>query len=86
MADQVPQPAAVAAQPAVAAQVPAAPAVVHFALTPARVSNAVIDYDTEPGRKQFKAATAALQEKFNLDSSELQLFLQMLSDRVYEQD
>lgn len=86
MADQVPQPAAVAAQPAVAAQVPAAPAVVHFALTPARVSNAVIDYDTESGRKQFKAATAALQEKFNLDSSELQLFLQMLSDRVYEQD
>lgn len=80
-------------QPVVAPAVPPGPApvvvpvpAVQFALTPARVSNAVIDYANESGRKQFKSATAALPEKFNLESSELQLFLQMLRDRVYEQD
>jgi hypothetical protein len=58
----------------------------QLSLTPARVSNAVIDYGTSDGRKQFKAATAPLQESYNLESSELQLMLQLLRDRTFEQD
>ena len=54
---------------------------VPFALSPALISNAIIDYRTASGSKLFKGATAALLTLFNGKLEHLlQLFLGQLQD------
>ena len=55
---------------------------VPFALSPALVSNAIIDYRTASGSKLFKGATAALPTLFDGEPEHLQLFLAQLQDRA----
>ena len=47
---------------------------VPFALSPALVSNAIINYRTASGSKLFKGATATLLTLFNREPQHLQLF------------
>jgi hypothetical protein len=52
-----------------------------FALTPARVSNDIIDYSTTSGQKLYKSAVAALKTDFDCQAANLKVFLTELRDR-----
>jgi hypothetical protein len=78
------------AQPAMQQQAPIIPQVVpmmpvqqavRFAISPAHLDNPLnlIDYSTPDGKKQYKAATAALEEIFELKTDTLKVFLNGLA-------
>jgi hypothetical protein len=80
------------AQPAMQQQAPIIPQVVpmmpvqqavRFAISPAHLDNPLnlIDYSTPDGKKQYKAATAALEEIFELKTDTLKVFLNGLATR-----
>jgi hypothetical protein len=57
-------------------------AAVPFALAPALVDNAVIDYSTATGAKLYAKATEALKDLYNGSEGDLGLFLQQIKTRA----
>jgi hypothetical protein len=55
---------------------------IRFALAPALVSDAPIDYSTTEGAKIYKAATEALPVEFDCSATKLKVFLSSLGDRA----
>jgi hypothetical protein len=55
---------------------------IRFALAPALVSDAPIDYGTTEGAKIYKAATEALPVEFDCSATKLKVFLSSLGDRA----
>jgi hypothetical protein len=65
-----------------AAAIPLVPAVPVFALSPALVTNGILDYSTPRGVKLYTAATEKLQDNlFDVDSAGIHTFLNALADR-----
>ena len=58
-----------------AAQVP-------FALSPALVTNQVLDYSTSTGQKLYNAAVESLQDPYNGSEAALNIFLEQLKTRA----
>jgi hypothetical protein len=65
-------------QPPVQQPIPPQPQQGTFALTPARVTNAVLDYNSSIATKIYKGAIQALAPEFDVDAEGLSMFMAAL--------
>lgn len=71
------------AMQAAAPAIPGAPAAVPFALMPAQINpDDIIDYSSSSGKKLWKSATEPLEDRFDAEAKDVNLFIKQVAKQA----